>query len=201
MHEPADSTPQTAEPERPSADGRWPSSFAWLLATVAVALALAWLASRIEPYFAPLFLFPVLFGIALGLAMVGLARVLGPLRRAIAALGIVVGVAAIVVGQHYLAFRRARDEVEQQLARFEKTPLNAAALAQIGLPQPPESLLAFLQHTAEEGRPLAGHIVRGGLVWAWWLLDGLLTLIAAAVSTWFTLRRSTLPSQRTQVSP
>ncbi len=171
----------------------WPTSVAWLAGTLAISLALAWLASRIEPYFAPLLLFPVLIGIALGGAMVGLVRVLGQVRLSMAALGVVVGVATIVVGQHYLAYRRARNQIEQQLARFEGPSLNLAALTQIGLPRPPESLLAFLHQTAEQGRPLAGHVVRGGLVWAWWGLDAALTLVAAAVPVWMVLRRRTAP--------
>ena len=174
----------------------WPLGILWLAGALAVSLAIAWLAVLIEPHFAPLVVFPVLVGLALGTALAGWLRLCGMGHRMSAVLGVLAAVVTIVWGQHYFAYRRAQDQFDQRLAIVQQAQLERGELNHLRFPTPPESLPGFLRQTAEQGRPLAGHVVRGAGVWLWWALEAALTLAGAAVPVWMALWRPYCPIQR-----
>ena len=109
-------------------------------------------------------IFPLLVGVVVGAAMVGLMRVLQVGHRPTILLGTAVAVAVTVLGQHYLGY----------LVAYHWPSAALRVLRPFG---------EFLQQQADRGRPLGGELVaRGWLAWTSWAVDGLLVLLAAMVT-------------------
>lgn len=165
-----------------------PGRFAvWLALCLALNWLLGWLAAQIGLRFAPLILFPLLEGLALGGLMVVLLRSCNQGNRPATLLGLVPAVLVLVVGQHYASYRTAQTEIEamQQAvadkanAAGNKPGLAAAAIALA--PESPANLLEFMEMEAAKGRPLLKNVsAHGGWAWASWGFDALLVIVAAA---------------------
>ena len=191
-------SPTPSTPSGPAPAGFHAASCAvWLAGALPLSLAAAWLAVLIEPNFAPLVVFPVLVGLCLGAVLAGWMRLCRMAHRKTALLGVLAAVAMLVWGQHYLAYRHAQSQIDERFAFLQRAQLEMGEVAIAGLPAPPESLVGFLRQTAEQGRPLAGHVVRGAGVWWWWGLEAALTLVGAVVPVWIALRRPFCPRCRT----
>jgi len=169
----------------------------WLAGAIPTSLAIAWLTVWIEPHFAPVIVFSLLVGLTLGMALVGWMRLCRLAHRICVLLGVLVAAGAIVWGQHYFAYRKTLDQVDDRLAVVLQAQLERGELQNLDLPLPPQSLPGFLRQTAARGRPLAGHMVHGAGVWAWWGLDAALTLAGAAIPVWIALKRPYCPRCRT----
>jgi hypothetical protein len=173
-----------------------PSIAAWLAATIPLALGAGWLTVFVEPYFAPLVVFPLLVGSILGMGLVGWMRICGMAHRKSAALGVFVTVAAFVVAAHYFAYSRVQHRFDEQFEQFRRTRIDLGGLTEIQESTRPKSMVSFMRQAAEKGRPLAGRTVRGAGVWLWWGLDAGLTLAGAFVPVWFALKRPFCPRCR-----
>jgi hypothetical protein len=144
-------------------DFSWFKLVLWLLTAGLVGLAAAWVAEIGQAYFAPLLLFPLLVGVAVGAVMVGLMRIGQVGHRPTIVLGTVLAVTVTVAGQHYLGYLAANHWPSAELR----------AMRPFG---------EFLQQQADRGRPLLGDlVVHGTLAWVTWAVDGLLVLAAALV--------------------
>lgn len=148
-----------------------------LLGGAALAAALAWIAVAIQPHFAPLGIFPLLVGAALGLGIGGLVRVCQVGHRGSARAATAVAVVVLVVGQHYESYRLTNEALAQQIRQARREhPGLAGRLGPIG----PASFGEYLQEEARAGRPLAGGwVARGAGAWCSWAGDALLTALAA----------------------
>jgi hypothetical protein len=155
---------------------------------LAIGGAMGWLAAQLEQLRSPWLLFPLATGLALGAALVRWLRWVRADRGPMVFVVTVCAVAAMTVGQHYFSFR----------AILRANPQNAAALEKARLlfpenslqsPLPPRSFGLFLRWQAGRGRPIGRFVARGGLAWASWALDGLLSAATAFAVTGFRLRR------------
>ncbi len=142
--------------------------------------ATAWLAFGIQKRFAPLGLFPILLGLAMGITLAGLMRLVHVAGRSTIVAGTVVAVTVAVFGQHYFSYQEQRQEAERQAAQFRMAARAHPDIVRGAPPVPANGAFEFLRWQAIRGRPITGTIVaRGGWAWASWALDGGLVLLAA----------------------
>ena len=172
------------------------SCIAWLAGAMALSLIAAWLTVLVEPFFAPLVVFPLLVGFILGLGLVGWMRVCGMAHRKSVGIGVVVTVAAFVVAAHYFAYARVQQQFDEQFAQLQQSRPDLGGLVEVQESTRPHSMVSFLRQTAERGRPLLGYTVRGAGVWLWWGLDAGLTLVGTVAPVWIALRRPYCPRCR-----
>jgi hypothetical protein len=142
----------------------------WLAVCLVAAWVLAaWPAAQIGQYFAPLVLFPLLEGLALGGMTLLLLRICHQGHCLSAIAGLLLIVSTFIVSQHYAAYLAARTaavELQEKIASRPSADNGkqafAVAAAQLA-PQPPENLFQYLQEEAERGRPLFHNVtVHGG---------------------------------------
>ncbi len=148
-----------------------------LPAAAALGAVAAWLAVGAQFYFAPLLLFPLLVGLGVGAACVGLMRLTQVGNRPTIVLGVLLAAAVAVAGQHYLDYRqalaRSLHEIEA-LQRSGPVPITRLPAA------PPQGFADYLRQQADAGRPVtAKWSVRGWRAWLSWAVDGLLVVAAA----------------------
>ena len=164
----------------PAARFHWPALALWLPMCGLLSAALAWLAVVIAKHFAPLLVFPILVGLVLGVALVGLARLMQVGDRPTVVLGTILACAVAVVGQHYVCYRVDRELVQKQAESFHRAELKHPGLVVGAAPEPAQGLLDYLRRQADEGRPLLGsYVARGPVAWTSWAADGLLVAAAA----------------------
>lgn len=158
------------------------SALAWLAAAAAIALGLGFLAAVVQEHFAPLWLFPVLQGIALGAGLVLALRAtqFGGRRLAIT---VAAGAAALMfAAQFYGSYRRYAAAVEAKAPQGFALPHERL--------RPPQDMVDYLRQQARAGRPLlAGITARGGWVWATWAFDVALAAGTAALAVRWGFRR------------
>jgi len=152
------------------------SAIGWLFAAAVIAVGLGLASARVQQSFAPLGLYPVLLGLALGAALVAALRFTQFGNRRWATVGAVVAAAVLMVAQFYGSYRLYVAALEAKSpATMGRIPLERL--------QPPEHLGAYLRQQAAHGRPLfAGLTARGGWAWATWATDWALCAVAAAVA-------------------
>jgi len=149
-------------------------------------LAAAWgagmLAAIVQQRFAPLILFPLLFGAVVGAAAVVLARIIKLGHRAVVGFGAIAAVLLAVFAMHWQSYRLAvaqalRDaEQHAQLVQFHPQ------FATTTVPPPPADVWQFLNERAEQGRLLpGGTMLKHSAVWGMWGLETLLTIAGALV--------------------
>ena len=144
-------------------------------------LGVAWAAVWAQQYFAPLVVFPLLIGAALGVAIVLTMRTAQMGNRPTIVAAAVAAAVTAVGGQHYLAFR-----AEHRLAEEQARQIQQEASATFGsrlnqyIPEPPENVFVFLQNHARTGRELNmfGWVARDWVAWLSWAVDGVLVLVA-----------------------
>ena len=173
---------QSTAPEGPPIAARfaWPSLCTWLPICAILAAGVAWAATVVAKHFAPLLAFPILVGLALGVTLVGLARLVQVGSRLTLVLGTILACLVAVVGQHYICYRGYLESVREQTESFRQAEIRFPDLVQGTAPEPVDNLLDYLRRQAEEGRPLVGaYIARGPAAWATWTADGLLVLAFA----------------------
>ncbi len=178
-HTAADS-PDSIKP-RPVGRFRWTALAVWLPACLVEGALLAWLAAIVERHRAPVLLFSLLVGVALGVTLAAMMRLCQVGHRPTILLGTLLGASVAVAGQHYLSFRAAYREARQDARAYElaKLALGNQVLGQ--MPVPPSSFIEFMRWRAARGFPFCQYHVRGPAVWLIWSVDWLLVLAAAAV--------------------
>ena len=121
----------------------------------------AWLALEGQLTFAPLLLFPILVGVGVGAANVGLMRIAQMGNRPTAVLGVLLSAAVAIVGQHYLDYRH---EVAQDQQRLDAVGGVAPLSVVRTLVVPPGSFSEYLRQRADRGRPItaSGRLPAGG---------------------------------------
>ncbi|NLS91639.1 MAG: hypothetical protein GXX96_05595 [Planctomycetaceae bacterium] len=182
----------------------------WLPLCLIHGAAAAWLAYGVQKHFAPLGLFPILVGLAIGVTLAGLTRLVHVAGRGTILAGAVLSCAVAVFGQHYFSYQEQKETAQRQAAQFQIAARAHPDLVRGTPPKPASGVLEYLRWQAIRGRPIAGRIVARDL-WAWasWALDGCLTLAATLLvivpaarqpycdrcRTWFsTVRRGRLPA-------
>ncbi len=139
-------------------------------------------AASIEHIRAPLLLFPVFVGVAIGLSLVALMRLTDIRHRPTLVAGAVVAALLAVAGQHYFPYRDYLRDRAAFLAQKHDSGLHelfhgAASGARTGF-------AAYMRGQAACGRPITAALtLRGPFVWASWALDGTLLLASAAAIT------------------
>jgi hypothetical protein len=194
-----ESSPPTPAPAAPDAslqrDGL--TFVAWLAGSLVAACGWAWAATRLQASFAPVLLFPLLVGAAVGATTVGLARLCRINALPTLAAGAMLCGMAAVVGQHYLAYleyRRAHESARGADPRLALVESQGQSVA-------PAGFLSFLEAQARRGRKFsvnqsAGSSPAGGAVWALWALDGALVVAAAGIVAWRSGPRTGAGQQR-----
>jgi hypothetical protein len=151
----------------------------WLVVSVAGGLAVAWAAAAIESARAPLVIFSLVVGLAMGLVLTGAARWLNIGHAATLVWGTILAGAIALVGQHFLAYRSYARQLEAASADYL---LAAQAFDDEQLdkrPIPPDGFVPFLRWKAARGVYVGRHSVRGAGVWGLWTLDAILVIAAA----------------------
>lgn len=149
----------------------------WLPVCLVHGALVAWAATLVERFSAPLVLFSLLVGAALGASLVGMIRVLQVGNRPTVLLGTVVAATVAVGGQHYIGYRTACRAVAEEERALARVAFQGGGLAE--MPVPPEGFFRFLRWRAARGFALLGHKARGWTVWALWAADAALVLTAA----------------------
>ena len=158
----------------------WPSLFTWLPMCAILAVGVAWASTVIAKHFAPLLVFPILVGLALGITLVGLARLMQVGNRFTVLLGTILACLVAVAGQHYVSYRGDLELIRNQAESFRQAQIRFPDLVEGTAPEPVDNLLDYLRRQAKEGRPLLGnYVARGPAAWASWTADGLLLLAFA----------------------
>jgi len=163
------------------------AGFCWrdptLLIPTAVILGLlsAWLAEIAQRHYAPLILFPLLVGAALGIVMILVMRIGRVGHRPTIVLATLLASLTSIAGQHYLSFRAECRLIEEDRRLRLEAQREQPALGTLTLPEAPGSVFAYLQQRADQGRALhvGGYVARGWQAWASWGIDGLLVVLAA----------------------
>src|SRR6202051_1640325 len=92
------------------AGSRWHAAAAvWVPWALVSGAAIGWLAQQVQPYFAPLIVFPLLLGLIFALALLSGLEVFSLAHVPTAYAGAVLAIALVVGGQHYWSYRAARD--------------------------------------------------------------------------------------------
>jgi len=163
-----------------SARFRWPELALWLPACALDGAAVAWLAALIGQYRAPLAVFPLLAGLALGVTLAGLMSVCQVGHRPTVLAGLLLAVSVAVVGQHFAAYRQALADTRQHAATYQLARQAFGDEVAGRVPLPPQSFGEFLSRQAARGRPLWGDwSARGAAAWLTWAVDGLLVVAGA----------------------
>jgi hypothetical protein len=104
-------------------------------------------------------------------------------------LGVVLAAVAAVSSQHYVSYRDARRQADQEARsyRLARLAFGDAVLGQS--PVPPAGLLDFLRWRAARGVDVLGYRAKGAAVWLIWTADALLLLAAAVAFAFPGLRR------------
>jgi hypothetical protein len=165
----------------------------WLAACLIAGAGIGWGAAFVEQFRAPVLVFPILTGLAVGLCSMGLMWLFRASGRRAAVWGTLLAAAVAVVAQHYASYDtvwRAADREERLLAEVRQA---FPELVEKRLPPPPASFLDYLQTQAEQGRTIwAGCVAKGMTAWGTWGLDAALVLAAAAVVARRTTRQNML---------
>jgi hypothetical protein len=179
----------------PMAGGCWTwwSWVLWLPGCFGFAVLLAWASVLVSPYFSPLLVFPLLLGFVLGASIVSLMRLCQMGHRLTAWAAVLLLVAVVVVGQHYLSYRGARAEGERQSHQFQKAEQAFGELVRGRVPSPPASLAEYLSRQAEQGRTVetafGSFTAKGPMCWLSWAIDALLIMLPVATMVFIALRR------------
>lgn len=152
----------------------------WLAAVLTAGWGLGILAAIVQQRFAPLILFPLLFGAIIGATAVFLARIVKLGHRRAVGFGAIAAVLLAVFAMHWQSYRLAvaqalRDaEQHAQLVQFHPQ------FATTTVPPPPEDVWQFLSERAEQGRLLpGGMLLKHSSVWGMWGFETLLTITGA----------------------
>ena len=156
----------------------------WFSACLVAGGVLAWLAVRAQAVFAPVLLFPLGLGLALGMVLLAVRSYCIPLGRASVVAGALLAATTLVVGQHYLSYRAACTIAIERQSRVTQQAKGFAALTAAEMVKPPESFAAYMQSEAARDHAIAGLTLRGPTVWAWWALDALIIAAASVAVTW-----------------
>lgn len=175
----------------------------WLPVSLAAGAVGSWLGVFVQRYFAPLFVFPALLGVAFGLVSVGLLRLTRFAHRPTAIAGTALATLVLCLGQHYWGYREAREqalEFQSQVrtaARkhiLEKKAQNSKSadifepLAEQDLVHVPDSVIDYLRAEAAHARAMHARGRGGAKSWLSWYFDAALTLVACMVCVWAGLR-------------
>ncbi len=158
-------------------------SLGWILiAAPLVGLVFAWIGHRVQADFAPLILFPILLGTAVGITIVGLIRFAQFGNRSAIFAAVVVAATTAPLGEHYFGYLSAYPGF--QVAGSASSSDHSSLVRQVA-----PSFGAYLQAQAARGRPLWGDVVAHGVfAWVSWALDAALTVVAAILVTLPALR-------------
>jgi hypothetical protein len=190
----------TASPPTSGGPFLWWAGCVWLPGCVAYGGLVAWAAYEMQAHFAPLVVFPVLIGLALGASLVALARVFQMGHRPTAWLAVTLAAMVVVVGQHCLGYRAALIDTARENAQVRQARATFGELVQGTLPPPPESFMDYLRGQAQAGRPLntllGRYAAKGAVAWFSWAVDAALVFLPAAVTMGFALRHPFCPRCR-----
>lgn len=171
MNEPA--AEQVESPE-PTAVG-----FAlWLAGCLVASAVLIAVSHWAQQYSAPLLLFPLLVGVALGSCTAYLSRVFGLEFRRPAAVCLTIVALALTVGQHAVAYRDYRDKLER--SRRERP--ERLLYEQMQGHAEPTTFGEYLSIEASRGRAIGSSRLFGWQVWASWAVDAAATVGGALVA-------------------
>lgn len=143
----------------------------WLLITTVLGGLSAWAALATERFFAQFLLFPLIVGVVLGGLLVAVMRLSRVGHRPTLLLGAALAVGLNVAGQHYLAYRQAIGQPDD----------NPAARALFPERAPPATFWEFMIEEAGQGRIVGEHRIRGAGAWCTWALDALLIAAPALI--------------------
>ena len=165
---------------------RWP---AWLAIQPLAVAVVAFAAVAVQERFAPLLLWPILLGGALGIFAAKSAAACR-VRKA-AAIVVLAGVAgaSLVPAMHVIGWLQFRASYNRQISGDPRLALVRSASDSLS----PPDLAAYLQRQAERGRNWIGGQQTGTVVWWSWGLDALLAASASAVAALVLRRRETTP--------
>jgi hypothetical protein len=178
----ADSSPKYHAAEPFAYPRLRPARFAiWLLTAILLAAALAWCATKVTVHFAPLVVFPVALGIALGAGLAWTLRLFDTAHRPSLLAGTIVAGLVLVVGRHYGSYLATRDIA---LITAADTVLAAQAFPELQarLRNRGRTFPQFLRDSANHGTELFGIHLRPTGIWLMWGFDAALSI--GITTTW-----------------
>lgn len=158
----------------------------WLAMSLLASAALAWLAVVTQRVFAPFLLFPLLFGVAVGLTAVALSRLCQPMRRSAILAGTLLCVAAAFAGQYVVSYVQYRWAYEEKVRSDPRARLAHTLMPGAG----PATFRGYMSAQVERGRGLFGWTARGGFAWLLWSVECLLAMAGGLLAAWHATYRS-----------
>ncbi|QGJ69424.1 Hypothetical protein PBC10988_11060 [Planctomycetales bacterium 10988] len=158
----------------------WLKAGGWLLLSCLMAVSLGAASAYVQGFYAPILLAPILWGLLLGGLLGLLAWWLGFANRRFIFVATLLAVVVMIHLQHFVSYQIYLQSLE---AAFQKSP---AAL--VAHEYRPDSWWDFMKTQAERGRSVGGWQLKNAQVWAWWVLDGILSGTAALIVVWQMIR-------------
>ena len=167
---------------RPNGRPRWA---AWLAIAALAVAAIAGGAVAVQGRFAPLLLWPILLGAALGVVAAQSAAACRVRRGA--ATVVVAGLAGalLVPAMQVIGWLQFRASYDRQVSGDPRLALVRSLSDELS----PPDLATFLKRQAERGRNWIGGRQTGAVVWWSWGLDAVLAAVASAAAAGFVSRQ------------
>lgn len=156
----------------------------WFLPALILCIVLARGAVHVQSLWAPLGVFPLLVGAALGAVVVGLTLLAAPQQRGTLLAGTLLLTFVTVISEHYFFFRI---ETLNRHAALEVAKAKNPAARAVQMPPPelgPAAFVQFIKSRAEPSRV------------AFWAVDALLVALAATLTVSFGARRNLSADRR-----
>jgi hypothetical protein len=155
----------------------------WIVAGLASAVGLGWLATQVATTWSPLILFPLLLGVMLGVLLVVFMRMSqvhnGWLVYTVAILAVVL----TILTQHWFLYLEAKQDMDQNLDMVRQMARQFPDEFHGNLPQPPANFWEYLQHDARQPRTIVvwnkEATFQGTRTWLLWGLNLAITLLTA----------------------
>jgi len=147
-----------------------------------VGLAVGYAGATLQTKFAPVGLFPLLVGAAVGIGVAILLRVGEAARARAFVAAATVGVLLCGATIHYLSYVQARVAADAEYAEYQRV-LHAFQQMNVGTPPTPlDSFGEYVRSELRDGRPLGPIHITGSALVLWWTIDALLLWVGAMVA-------------------
>jgi hypothetical protein len=174
-----------------------------LMSAVLVGLACGIVAVLLQQIYAPFGVFPLLVGMLTGAVTLLPLLIVRPRKFGLAIAAALAASLGCTAAHHYGTFLWARSEMArdaERIADARRALEGPDAAVQIAIDTPqPITLAEYYDFQWQVGRPLGETKIRGPMLAAWWVLDGLLVWLGAAIITSSFTTRPARPATQSSV--
>ena len=157
----------------------------WIVASLVVAAALGWLAAQASAKWAPLVIFPILLGVAIGAMLVVLMRMCQVHSGWVVYPIAIVAVALVVLSQHWFVYQEAMQAMREEVQTRQEALRQFPEQFRGEIPTLPANFFEYLQSEADRPREIAvwyqEMTLQGTRTWLFWGLNMAIILLIAMI--------------------